>query len=154
MASGTAEAADQGAPQRAQRQLVVVEMLQEIEPDRRHTEADRHPLGLEQLIETLAVELRAPAMTSFAPVSAVLYGVPQALTWNIGTIGQTVALIAMPIPSPRQTPRLCSTVERLREQRAFRVARRAGRIAERGRGILVERRPSVIGRVSAAISSS
>ena len=31
----------------------------------------------------------APGNTSFTPVSGAAYGMPHALTWNIGTMGST-----------------------------------------------------------------
>ena len=37
----------------------------------------------------------APGITSLAPVMAALYGMPQELTWNIGTTGRMVSRTEM-----------------------------------------------------------
>ena len=37
---------------------------------------------------------------------------PQALTWNMGTTGNTTSLELMFMESGRAAPKLCSTVER------------------------------------------
>jgi len=44
-----------------------------------------------------------PGNTSLAPVSAVVYGRPQAFTWNIGTTGSTLSRADKFIASGRLT---------------------------------------------------
>ncbi len=61
---------------------------------------------------TLRPSLNTPMNTCFAPVSAAVYGRPQAFTWNIGTIAMTVSRSPTSSASLGALARLCSSVER------------------------------------------
>ena len=45
----------------------------------------------------LAASRCGPGNTSFAPIITAVNGMPQALTWNIGTTGHTQSRLATPI---------------------------------------------------------
>ena len=53
-----------------------------------------------------------PGMTSDEPANTAAYGVPQALAWNIGTIGSRTSRSTSPATSAMSTAIECSTVER------------------------------------------
>src|SRR5690242_1195311 len=53
-----------------------------------------------------------PGNTTLAPASAVEYGSPQALTWNIGTTGSTTSRPDSAIASGSAAAYACSRVER------------------------------------------
>ena len=53
-----------------------------------------------------------PGITSLAPVMAAVYGMPQALTWNIGTMGRITSRVEQFIASGSAAPYECSTMER------------------------------------------
>ena len=51
-------------------------------------------------------------MTSLQPTSAAAYGMPQALTWNMGTTGSTTSVALRHIASGKAAAIACNTVER------------------------------------------
>ena len=73
------------------RSLFAFRWLSSAEPDRGHAGAHGHALGLEQLVQALAVEVRAGEHHLRADHACSEYGRPQALTWNIGTTGSTTS---------------------------------------------------------------
>ena len=56
--------------------------------------------------------IAGPGNTSLAPVMAAEYGRPQALTWNMGTTGNTASRALMDSASGKAPARACSMVER------------------------------------------
>jgi hypothetical protein len=56
--------------------------------------------------------IAGPGNTSLAPVSAAEYGMPQALTWNIGTTGNTESRADRPMTSGSAAAYACRMVER------------------------------------------
>ena len=53
-----------------------------------------------------------PGITSLAPTIAALYGMPQALTWNIGTTGKITSRAEQSIASGSAEPKAWSRLER------------------------------------------
>src|SRR5215471_6801173 len=60
----------------------------------------------------LAPSSAQPGNTSFAPTIGAAYGMPHALTWNIGTIASTEVAAERLLLSGREVARACRTVER------------------------------------------
>src|SRR5450830_1768064 len=56
--------------------------------------------------------IAGPGNTSLAPVMAAEYGKPQALTWNMGTTGNTESRVLMFKASGKAPENACSMVER------------------------------------------
>ena len=48
--------------------------------------------------------MRGPGYTWRAPTSVAVYGMPQALAWNIGTTGIALSVWRMPIESASPVP--------------------------------------------------
>ena len=53
-----------------------------------------------------------PGRTCLAPSIVAMYGMPQAIAWNIGTTGITESASRMPIESGSAAPRVWRTIER------------------------------------------
>ena len=51
--------------------------------------------------------MKRSGSTRSAPAISAAYGSPQALAWNIGTIGNTLSLNPSPIPLPLHTAIEC-----------------------------------------------
>src|SRR6185436_14459545 len=60
----------------------------------------------------LAPSSPGPGIARRQPTIVPMYGMPHALTWNIGTIGHTVSPAPTPSPSGSAAASACSTVER------------------------------------------
>ena len=57
-------------------------------------------------------DIAGPGSTRSEPASIAAYGRPQALTWNIGTMGITTSRSLMASASAPSTIIVCSTIER------------------------------------------
>ena len=60
---------------------------------------------------TLGASRCGPGKTTFAPIIAAVKGMPQALTWNIGTTGRITSRCAMSMASGSAETSECSTCD-------------------------------------------
>ena len=116
------------------------EMGLEAEPDRRHAEAHRHALGLEQLVEARAVEPR-PGQHQLRPVHRRgIGGAPAAGVKQRHHRADRVARRHRDRVGERDAEGMQHR-RAVAVERALGIACRAGGVAERGGGPLVELRP-------------
>ena len=135
-------AADHGALQGRELQVVGLHVAQHHLPDGGHAGREGDPLGLDQFEDRLAVERRA-GKHQLAPVSAAEYGMPQALTWNIGTTGSTESRADRSHHVRQRGGVGMQQRGAVAVERSLRVARGAARVAHARRRVLVEAGPVV-----------
>ena len=63
-------------------------------------------------LSTLTASRCGPGKTSFAPTIAAAKGIPQALTWNIGTTGRITSVSERPSAFGSAITSVCNTCER------------------------------------------
>ena len=80
-----------------------------------------HTVGTAEVLSTFSASISskrlapsrpAPGNTSLAPVSGAAYGIPQALTWNIGTIASTALDADRSLVSGSEIAKACRMVDR------------------------------------------
>ena len=76
------------------------------------TPEERFTFSVSNSSYRLAPSRPGPGNTSLAPTSGAAYGMPQALTWNIGTIGRIALREDRSVASGSEIAYACSTVER------------------------------------------
>ena len=131
------------------RRLVGLHVAQQHLPDRGHAGGDRSPSRPRSVHRPTCRPAPGRGTPAWQPTSAAEYGMPQALTWNIGTTGSTESRADRHITSGKRRGVGVQDGGAMAVQRRLRVAGGAAGVAHARSRVLVEAGPCVAGGLAA-----